>query len=653
MSKSEAVDALRYITGKDPHYQFLEVIGAGGFGIVSRVRRVKDGKIVVCKDIDCSSDPAILKLAAREITTWAALGKEPYIAEYLRDCVWDPSNAHFKLYATFYEGGDVQKVIDRCRVNGTSVHPLTVMQWGHEIASGVATIHKWNIIHRDLKPANVLLARPYEHNEMLWDLSEAIEDPSTKRWATMLSERIKETKSVSQPSCHITDFGLGKFSSDVLEGRHTQATFAGDPYPAKVVEMIMSCLKHEPTERPTAAEVAATFESEASGVLVVLEQAASRLASAPTNPATQTPSTSSNLETELSKLTVLTAGEREGLNKQLWISVREGDFTNVKELLRKGATSMLQHSEGYTPLHLVARAGRLEILRILLDDGADVNAKSKMGGTPLAWASRKGHLQSCQLLVKRGANVEAVDDDGETPLCDAVRNDNLQVAEYLVQDISANIAVRNNAGHTLLHLAASEQSDLMLSFLLDQGLDIEAKDNQGNTPLHHAALSGRPGSTAFLLNHGAVIEATSSGFRGTPLHYAARYGHTSTVQRLLAAGADDEALNSQSNGPLHCAAANGHSSVVEVLVENHFNLLTRFIDERGRNGDTALHLAANSGHFETARTLLRLKANGWLRNKDGKTPREMTNRIFQWRTRAMLKEWQDSHIEKVSLLDIL
>lgn len=63
------------------------------------------------------------------------------------------------------------------------------------------------------------------------------------------------------------------------------------------------------------------------------------------------------------------------------------DVTVVKELLRRGATQMLQDRKGYNPLHVAAALSTGEVVDVLASlPGASVNATSDNGSTPLHMA---------------------------------------------------------------------------------------------------------------------------------------------------------------------------------------------------------------------------------------------------------------------------
>jgi uncharacterized protein len=71
---------------------------------------------------------------------------------------------------------------------------------------------------------------------------------------------------------------------------------------------------------------------------------------------------------------------------------------------------------GDCPLHVVARAGRVDDICVLLDSGADINAKGDQGMTPLHNAVMNGHVNAICTLRSRGAALSVKDDDGRTAL---------------------------------------------------------------------------------------------------------------------------------------------------------------------------------------------------------------------------------------------
>jgi ankyrin repeat protein len=67
---------------------------------------------------------------------------------------------------------------------------------------------------------------------------------------------------------------------------------------------------------------------------------------------------------------------------------------------------------------------------LLLDHGADVNARKQDYWTPLHLSACNGRLEVVKLLLGRGADVHVENDEGQTPHQLSIQN-----GEYLVTDI--------------------------------------------------------------------------------------------------------------------------------------------------------------------------------------------------------------------------
>jgi len=84
------------------------------------------------------------------------------------------------------------------------------------------------------------------------------------------------------------------------------------------------------------------------------------------------------------------------------------------------------------PLHVVARWGDCEAIRLLVDAGARVNQRGEHGFTPLNEAASAGHFEAVALLVSFGAAGER-NDWGQSPSESAKLSGHEKLAAYLVQ----------------------------------------------------------------------------------------------------------------------------------------------------------------------------------------------------------------------------
>jgi len=87
----------------------------------------------------------------------------------------------------------------------------------------------------------------------------------------------------------------------------------------------------------------------------------------------------------------------------------------IKYLIHKGAD--INNATGWTdygasggglrPLHMAARSGCTEAIKLLLDAGADIDVRAnKMFGSALAIAAYHGNIKSVKYLLERGADVD-------------------------------------------------------------------------------------------------------------------------------------------------------------------------------------------------------------------------------------------------------
>jgi hypothetical protein len=85
-------------------------------------------------------------------------------------------------------------------------------------------------------------------------------------------------------------------------------------------------------------------------------------------------------------------------------AVEDNSPQDVNFLLLNGASLKDKTVDGFTPLMLMAQAGKIEMLEHLLDLGADPNELHASGNSVLMLAIRAGNLLAVSLLLARGAD---------------------------------------------------------------------------------------------------------------------------------------------------------------------------------------------------------------------------------------------------------
>jgi len=366
----------------------------------------------------------------------------------------------------------------------------------------------------------------------------------------------------------------------------------------------------------------------------------------------------------------------------LLILSRTSNVAAARLLIEHGANvNVREHWREQTPLMWAAAEAQPAMVELLVRNGAAVNARSHVndwerqvtseprlqsrpsgGFTPLLYAARRGCTECAQILVRAGANENLPDPDGVTPMLEAVENFNFDVAAFLIE-AGADVDRWDIWGRSPLYAAVdldtlpvggradrpsldSTTSLRLIAMLLAAGADPNLqlklfppyrslRDDRGAdslltigaTPLLRAAKAADLPAMRLLLSHGANPELpTESGI--TPLMAAAGNGSSkidtrgryksepesvAAAQLLLASGArvDDRDRNGQT--ALFGAASWGWSDVVRTLVAHHADVFAK--DGRGRTAaDIAMGSASSSGrllsepHPQTAALLRQLMA---------------------------------------------
>uniref|UniRef100_A0A8C4ELU4 Ankyrin 3 n=1 Tax=Dicentrarchus labrax TaxID=13489 RepID=A0A8C4ELU4_DICLA len=330
----------------------------------------------------------------------------------------------------------------------------------------------------------------------------------------------------------------------------------------------------------------------------------------------------------------------------LHIAAHYGNINVATLLLNRGAAVDFMARNDITPLHVASKRGNSNMVKLLLDRGSKIDAKTKDGLTPLHCGARSGHEQVVEILLDRGAPFLSKTKNGLSPLHMATQGDHLNCVQLLLQhDVPVDDVTNDYL--TALHVAAHCGHYKVAKLIMDKKANPNAKALSGLTPIHVAAFMGHENIVHALTHHGASPNTTN--VRGetalhmaaragqadvvryllkngakvetkskddqTALHISSRLGKVDIVQQLLQCGASANAATTSGYTPLHLAAREGHQDVATMLLENGASL-----SSSTKKGFSPLHVAAKYGKMEVASLLLQKRAAPDAAGKSGLTP---------------------------------
>ncbi|XP_067887136.1 ankyrin repeat and SOCS box protein 10 [Heterodontus francisci] len=191
----------------------------------------------------------------------------------------------------------------------------------------------------------------------------------------------------------------------------------------------------------------------------------------------------------------------------------------VRLLLTYGANPNAFSEDGYTPLHLCSSPESFQCAMHLLAFGGHINSRTEdKDDTALHIAARFGLEEHVKLYLEHGASINRMNDCGQTPLhsvCsqshsreDAERY--YRVCKQLIEK-GASVTALDEEKQSALHLACHTANYRMVDLLLRKGVDVNRMDYGGNAPMHKALqavaykLEHEPEHTVrSLLNYGSI-----------------------------------------------------------------------------------------------------------------------------------------------------
>ncbi|XP_048241956.1 transient receptor potential cation channel subfamily A member 1 homolog isoform X2 [Haliotis rufescens] len=298
-------------------------------------------------------------------------------------------------------------------------------------------------------------------------------------------------------------------------------------------------------------------------------------------------------------------------------------------------------------LHNLAREGDDKKLNAVLDNHensyVDFDTRDSNNLTALQCAViwDKPHVLSVLLHDERTESARQVRD-----------SEGLSLAHYAAKTVRGNINPGICIDGSVVHRDSGEEGRSCLKVIIDsdkeqkrkwrkksgrkrltleedaekreEKLLMYSRDLGGQSPMHYAVMSGNKHAVELLNDNDDTSNAAtdsrhektaewqddkkkliySADRHGmTPLHVAAKYGQVTIATYLLDKDASSLSLDGDNSTPLHYSAAAGNLDMTNLFLERTENV-TELVNQKDKEGNTALHLSAENGHEKVANILL-------------------------------------------------
>uniref|UniRef100_A0A7E4VBG3 Ion_trans domain-containing protein n=1 Tax=Panagrellus redivivus TaxID=6233 RepID=A0A7E4VBG3_PANRE len=344
--------------------------------------------------------------------------------------------------------------------------------------------------------------------------------------------------------------------------------------------------------------------------------------SLPKTPRNQSPATSEDeAEAEIEELFNLEALTKIDPSAKLLYLAKKNKWGDIEDMLQKRSKldfSMADKS-GYTPLLLAVKHSKLIIIDKLLAHGADLKAMNKERQTALHIAAKFANEETVRKLIDKKMDcARASGADNKLPIHYAAQRKSQRagaIVQALLRALPSSRLAIDKKGNMPVHLAIKADNHSVVKALLGHDCEqqIHTPNIEGDVPLILAAGKNFP-MLRLILEFGGASDVNRQNKAGrTALHEVAEVGDIQMLKLMYKLRADANVMDKDEKTPLHVAAENGQTAIVEALIDK----FKSNIRARTRDGSTLLHIAALSGHADTALAFLKRGVPLYMPNKRG------------------------------------
>ena len=256
---------------------------------------------------------------------------------------------------------------------------------------------------------------------------------------------------------------------------------------------------------------------------------------------------------------------------------------------------------GKIPLHYCAENGSYELFTYLVQSGSDVYLKTNEGKSCLHLAADGGHIDICRILLEKYTfDIHQKDQFGKSPLHYSATNGSFAVFKYFVK-MKSDVYQKTKNGKNCLLLAVKGGCVNLCNTLLEvYNLDLNVVDHTGKNSLHCGAKYGKYELFENFIKMGSNVYQKANDGKNC-LILASQGGHFDICKRLIEIyNFDIDIVDCYGKGPLHYSAEDGSYELFQYFAEVGCKIY-----KKTKNGENCLILAAQKGHVDLCKRLVR------------------------------------------------
>ncbi|KAF8032345.1 hypothetical protein BT93_D1307 [Corymbia citriodora subsp. variegata] len=319
--------------------------------------------------------------------------------------------------------------------------------------------------------------------------------------------------------------------------------------------------------------------------------------------------------------------------------------------------------KGDTPLHVAAKAGSCEAIRVFINltksldwvvEDGQVDACKELlqkpnlhKDTTLHYAIRGGHDEMVKLLIEEDPQLcNITNSSDESPLYLAAHRRLSNTIKLILDVFPLSSSHKGPKGLTVLHAAVHYSLPNWWEIPEKRPEMIREGDDMGWTPLHYATCFGNVKAVRLLLQHNISVAYDLDKEGELALHVAAFQGHIPVIDELVTFCPDAcDMINAKGQTALHAAVIGGQIKLVKHILR--VPNLEDLINEEDTNGNTALHLAMLHRRYIIMYILARDKrVDRFVTNKDHLTALDIifaSERYVNFATAQVYRRLEGSH----------